>query len=339
MITDHIIYYPNNQYNTRKELVKNLRVCDYINYGYIKLRDLDKWLNNEDVAVKMGMLTPSKDGYRNLSVVDAALKRIKEQDSTSCFEDGDELIPIYIFISEDMDFDWRDFLFSNGFNPTRTNASREGVRINKNALSIMYSKRYSIDTEESISERELKEQELKIKQDEQIKKIYEEKQKINTEFLSKYNEKYDVILKKQINLRNILRDNGDYDCVHLDTKTLIITAIEFSPTYKFVKNNFNNDNIILPLYVWGGSLCFIICLIALFLGCINFLTISSLIIFCPAFIIALILTIKEVFTNDANITIELPLGRKVEFLPNGEKIYIDDKSYNSYKHEIFINMG
>ena len=160
MITENIIYFPHHQYNVKTERIKNLRVSDYINYGYIKLRDLDKWLDGKDIAVKMGMLSPTKDGYRELSVVESALKRIKEQDSTSCFEDGDELVPVYVFISEDTDVVWREFLFNSGYKTARKTASREGVKISRKNLSLEYAKRYNINTAESLSYKE--EQKLKI---------------------------------------------------------------------------------------------------------------------------------------------------------------------------------
>lgn len=161
MITENIIYFPHHQYNVATELVKNLKVCDVINYGYIKLRDLDKWLKGETISVKMGMLSPTKDGYRELSVVESALKRIKEQDSTSCFEDEDELVPVYIFISEDTDVDWREFLFSKEYKNARKSASREGVKINRKDLSLSYAERYNIDTEESLTEKEEEEKRKK----------------------------------------------------------------------------------------------------------------------------------------------------------------------------------
>ena len=186
MITENIIYFPHHKYNVATELVKNLKVCDVINYGYIKLRDLDKWLDGKDIAVKMGMLSPTKDGYRELSVVESALKRIKEQDSTSCFEDDDELVPVYIFISNETDNEWREYLMDRGYSITRRNASREGIRINRRDLSICYAERYNIDTKESLSYKEeivlkkLKEEE-KIKQNEErIIKEYEEKNGIGS---------------------------------------------------------------------------------------------------------------------------------------------------------------
>ena len=55
MNTEHILFYLHKEYNTEKEITDNLRNKDYIQYGYIKLRDLNKWLNNEVVSVKMGM--------------------------------------------------------------------------------------------------------------------------------------------------------------------------------------------------------------------------------------------------------------------------------------------
>ena len=81
MNTEHILFYPHKEYNTEKEITDNLRNKDYIQYGYIKLRDLNKWLNNEVVSVKMGMLTPSNKSYRGLTILESAIKRIKEQEN------------------------------------------------------------------------------------------------------------------------------------------------------------------------------------------------------------------------------------------------------------------
>lgn len=178
MITENIIYFPHHQYNVATELVKNLRVRDVINYGYIKLRDLDKWLKGETISVKMGMLSPTKDGYRDLSVVESALKRIKEQDSTACFEDEDELIPIYIFISEDTDVAWREFLFNDGYKTARKTASREGVKISRKNLSLEYAKRYNIDTAESLTLKEEKQKQIEEKE-KRRKKIIKDYEDVN----------------------------------------------------------------------------------------------------------------------------------------------------------------
>ena len=59
MTTEHILFYPHKEYNIKKEIILNVKIKDYVQYGYIKRRDLDKWLNNEVISVKMGMLTPS----------------------------------------------------------------------------------------------------------------------------------------------------------------------------------------------------------------------------------------------------------------------------------------
>lgn len=181
MITENIIYFPHHQYNVATELVKNLKVCDVINYGYIKLRDLDKWLKGETISVKMGMLSPTKDGYRELSVVESALKRIKEQDSTSCFEDEDELIPVYVFISEDTDVVWREFLFNGGYKTAKKTASREGVKISRKNLSLEYAKKYNIDTAESLTLKEKKQKQI----EEKIRKEKEEKERIIKEYEEK----------------------------------------------------------------------------------------------------------------------------------------------------------
>lgn len=206
MITENIIYFPHHQYNVKTERIKNLRVSDYINYGYIKLRDLDKWLDGKDIAVKMGMLSPTKDGYRELSVVESALKRIKEQDSTACFEDGDELVPVYIFVSNEMDNEWREYLMDRGYSITRRNASREGIRINRRDLSICYAERYNIDTKESLSYKE--EQIKKIKEEEERKKKIEEeerrREKIIIENYAKQKMSYTKELERQ---RKIMIEN------------------------------------------------------------------------------------------------------------------------------------
>jgi len=214
MITENIIYFPHHQYNVATELVKNLRVCDVINYGYIKLRDLDKWLKGETISVKMGMLSPTKDGYRELSVVESALKRIKEQDSTSCFEDEDELIPVYVFISEDTDVAWREFLFNGGYKTARKTASREGVKISRKNLSLEYAKKYNIDTAESLTLKEEKQKQI----EEKIRKEKEEKERI----IKGYEEKngsgsYLIDLE---NLKNIISQENNVKTSFINKETL-----------------------------------------------------------------------------------------------------------------------
>lgn len=160
LTTKHIVYFPHREYNIKTELTDNLRIKDYIQYGYIKRRDLLKWENNEECAVKMGMLTPSNKIYRGLSIVESALKRIKEQDSTALFDDEDELIPIYIFVSNETDNEWRDYLKSLNFKSSRQNVSREGIRIRKKDINLLYGKHYGYDTEEVLSEKEIIENEV-----------------------------------------------------------------------------------------------------------------------------------------------------------------------------------
>ena len=181
MNTEHILFYPHKEYNTEKEITDNLRNKDYVQYGYIKLRDLNKWLNNEVVPVKMGMLTPSNKSYRGLTILESAIKRIKEQDTTALFDDEDELIPIYVFVSTETDDEWRNYLLSNGFAFSRKNANREGIKIKKSDIGLHYGKHYGYDTKEVLSEKEIqrkREEELKEIQrkekEEQLKRKKEE---------------------------------------------------------------------------------------------------------------------------------------------------------------------
>lgn len=161
MNTEHIIFYPHKKYNTKKEITNKLKNKNYIQYGYIKIRDLDKWLNNEIVSVKMGMLTPSKKSYRDLTILESVIKRIKEQDTTALFDDDDELVPIYVFISTETDIEWRDYLFTKGFVPSRANANREGVKIKKSDIDLHYGEHYGYNTKEVLSEKEIKVKENK----------------------------------------------------------------------------------------------------------------------------------------------------------------------------------
>ena len=181
MNTEHILFYPHKEYNTEKEITDNLRNKDYIQYGYIKLRDLNKWLNNEVVPVKMGMLTPNNKSYRGLTILESAIKRIKEQDTTALFDDEDELVPIYVFVSTETDDEWRNYLLSNGFVSSRKNANREGIKIKKSDIGLHYGKHYGYDTKEVLSEKEIqrkREEELKEIQrkekEEQLKRKKEE---------------------------------------------------------------------------------------------------------------------------------------------------------------------
>jgi hypothetical protein len=184
MTTEHILFYPHKEYNIKKEIILNVKIKDYVQYGYIKRRDLDKWLNNEVISVKMGMLTPSNKCYRELTILESVLRRIKEQDTTALFDDEDELIPIYIFVSEETDNEWREYLISQGFEVSRKNANREGVKIKKSDIGLHYGKHYGYDTEEVLSERERlkkireeeenKRKERKLQYEEYIKKRKEE---------------------------------------------------------------------------------------------------------------------------------------------------------------------
>lgn len=175
MNTEHILIYPNKTYGAdyANKTTDNLRVIDYINYGYIKLRDLNKWLNNEVVSVKMGMLTPSNKSYRGLTILDSVIKRIKEQDTTALFDDEDELIPIYVFVSTETDNEWREYLISNGFVSARKNASREGLKIRKTDIGYQYGKHYDVETDETRSEKEETEKRIKTRY-EKNKKYFEE---------------------------------------------------------------------------------------------------------------------------------------------------------------------
>lgn len=197
----HITLLPNKKYsNLKKETTNNLRCCETIQYGYIKLRDLKKWENGEIVAVKMGMLTPSKPVYKNLSIIDAACKRISEQDTTALFEDEDELIPVYVFVSEITDNEWREHLISKGFKSSRKTASREGIKIDRKNLFGEYGFFFKEDTKESKSileekraEEERAHQEY-LKMQARIKKAKEkeakEKEKRFQESVEEYNKIY-----------------------------------------------------------------------------------------------------------------------------------------------------
>lgn len=197
----HITLLPNKKYgNLKKETTNNLRCCETIQYGYIKLRDLKKWENGEIVAVKMGMLTPSKPAYKNLSIIDAACKRIGEQDTTALFEDEDELIPVYVFVSEITDNEWREHLIGKGFKSSRKTASREGIKIDRKNLFGEYGFFFKEDTKESKSileekraEEEREYQEY-LKEQARIKKAKEkeakEKEKRFQESVEEYNKIY-----------------------------------------------------------------------------------------------------------------------------------------------------
>ena len=231
MNTEHILFYPHKEYNTEKEITDNLRNKDYIQYGYIKLRDLNKWLNNEVVSVKMGMLTPSNKSYRGLTILESAIKRIKEQDTTALFDDEDELIPIYIFISTETDDEWRNYLLSNGFASSRKNANREGIKIKKSDIGLHYGKHYGYDTKEVLSEKEKqrkREEELKeIQRKEEEEKLkrkkeeYEENKYYFENVLGYGINTYDEYKAKQE--EKMQKTNGHFT---LDEKTLEIKGYE-----------------------------------------------------------------------------------------------------------------
>lgn len=186
----HITLLPNKKYsNLKKETTNNLRYCETIQYGYIKLRDLKKWENGETVAVKMGMLTPSKPTYKNLSIIDAACKRISEQDTTALFEDEDELIPVYVFVSEITDNEWREHLISKGFKSSRKTASREGIKIDRKNLFGEYGFFFKEDTKESksiLEEKRAEEERIKKAKEKEAK----EKEKRFQESIKEYDKIY-----------------------------------------------------------------------------------------------------------------------------------------------------
>lgn len=217
MNTEHILIYPNKIYGAdyANKTTDNLRVIDYINYGYIKLRDLNKWLNNEVVSVKMGMLTPSNKVYRGLTILESAIKRIKEQDTTALFDDEDELIPIYVFVSTETDNEWREYLISNGFVSARKNASREGLKIRKTDIGYHYGKHYGVETDETRSEKEETEKRIKTRY-EKNKKYFEETLGYGINTYDKYRAKQQAKMQKA---------NGHFT---LDEKTLEIKGYEIT---------------------------------------------------------------------------------------------------------------
>lgn len=217
MNTEHILIYPNKEYGTdyANQTTDNLRVKDYIQYGYIKLRDLNKWLNNEVVSVKMGMLTPSNKSYRGLTILESAIKRIKEQDTTALFDDEDELVPIYVFVSTETDNEWREHLMSNGFVPARKNASREGLKIRKTDIGYHYGKHYDVETDEIRCEKEEIEKRAKTR--------YEKNKKYFEETLGYGRDTYDKFREEQEQRLLRLNKKGKFT---LDEKTLEIKGYE-----------------------------------------------------------------------------------------------------------------
>lgn len=204
MITEHILFYPHKEYDVKNELTDNLRCSDYVQYGYIKKRDLTKWENNEVISVKMGMLTPSKNGYRGKTILQSAIQRIMEQDSTSCFDDEDELIPVYIFVSKETDNEWREYLKENGFVSSRKNANREGIKINRTNIGLHYGRHYGIETDEVKTDKE---------------KQFLEKEKW---FQNKYGKSYDIIKNEQEKRMIELKTQNPSKHYHLQNSNLVI---------------------------------------------------------------------------------------------------------------------
>ena len=142
----YITILPNNNYSDLLSIKANeLPKGEIIQYGYIKLRDLDKWNNNEIVSVKMGQLFPHNNCYWGLSVLEAACKRIAGQDTTALFDDEDELVPVYVFVANITDNKWREYLLNKGYKASRTSAPREGIRICKADVYGEYGIRFNID--------------------------------------------------------------------------------------------------------------------------------------------------------------------------------------------------
>lgn len=183
MNTEHILIYPHKEYNLHNKFANTLKPNEVVNYGYIKRRNLSKWENDEVVAVKMGMLTPSKKSYFEKTIKDAVVLRIENQDNESCFDDDDELIPVYIFVSTERDDEWRKYLHTRGFNSARKDKKREGILIKKSDIGLHYGKHYNIDTKEVLCEKErIAEEKRKLKeQKEREKRAEEERKRIEKE--------------------------------------------------------------------------------------------------------------------------------------------------------------
>ena len=327
MNTEHILFYPHKEYNTEKEITDNLRNKDYIQYGYIKLRDLNKWLNNEVVSVKMGMLTPSNKSYRGLTILESAIKRIKEQDTTALFDDEDELIPIYIFISTETDDEWRNYLLSNGFASSRKNASREGIKIKKSDIGLHYGKHYGYDTKEVLSEKEKqrKREEEQRKREEELKAIQrkeeealKERQRKEYEINKKYFEqtlgygtnKYETYKRQQYKKIAELQKANKYTDITINKQTLSIKTFECSNIYL-------NKECVRPLILF-------ISILSLFMNsalCVLFtLTdFKCFYIFLTLFIISVLSTLYLLMGGGLN----LPMGKWVEFSVDGKRKRID----------------
>lgn len=331
MITEHILFYPHKEYDIKNELTDNLRCSDYVQYGYIKKRDLTKWENDEVISVKMGMLTPSKNGYRGKTILQSAIQRIMEQDSTSCFDDEDELIPVYIFVSKETDNEWREYLKENGFVSSRKNANREGIKINKTNIGLHYGQHYGIETNEILSKKEAIEKEKK--------EIIEKKRKyfesLKNDYETKYYRSYETDITKQKNKIEELKNDNRYIDVSLDEKTLDIKAFKCSSAYV------NKEDII------GGilSVCIIIMII---FGCTLYSTPDFLInsdcefsLYFHLILFGFIISILVFGYIIAGGEIKLPLGKWVVINVNDEEIPIDcditPSIGNRYTYKIFMD--
>ena len=331
MNTEHILFYPHKEYNTEKEITDNLRNKDYIQYGYIKLRDLNKWLNNEVVSVKMGMLTPSNKSYRGLTILESAIKRIKEQDTTALFDDEDELIPIYVFVSTETDDEWRNYLLSNGFASSRKNANREGIKIKKSDIGLHYGKHYGYDTKEVLSEKERQrkeEEELKERQrkeeEEQLKRKKEE-----YEFNKKYFEqtlgygdgKYEIYKRQQYEKVAELQKTNEYVDITINKQTLSIKTFECSNIYL-------NKEVIMPLILVVSIFSSVI-----LVPCTLIETNALNLIFS---IISVLFTLYLLMGGE----LRFPMGKWVEFSVDGKRKRIDcdesPKLSRTYYHKIKV---
>ena len=331
MNTEHILFYPHKEYNTEKEITDNLRNKDYIQYGYIKLRDLNKWLNNEVVSVKMGMLTPSNKSYRGLTILESAIKRIKEQDTTALFDDEDELIPIYVFVSTETDDEWRNYLLSNGFASSRKNANREGIKIKKSDIGLHYGKHYGYDTKEVLSEKERQrkeEEELKEiqrKREEEIKEIQrkeEEEQlkrkKEEYEVNKKYFEqtlgyganKYETYKRQQYKKIAELQKTNKYTDITINKQTLSIKTFEWSNIYL-------NKEGVRPLILFISILSLV--MNSWLCTSLSLSTSKCFYIFLTLSIISALSTLYLLMGGGLN----LPMGKWVEFSVDGKRKRID----------------
>lgn len=251
MITEHILFYPHNKYNLKRDYTDKLSKNEVVQYGYIKKRDIKKWENNELVAVKMGMLNPHKKGYSHMTILSSALQRIDNQDKESCFEDEDELIPVYVFVSNETDWEWREYLKTRGFVTSRQGKKREGMFITKSDIGLHYGKHYNYDTKEVLSERERIEKEKQLARERrerelQLEKERREKERIEREKLEKERAErlriererriyeyekvngentYNRDLLKQKSIQKTIKEESS-----IDEKTLELTYVE-------VKNN------------------------------------------------------------------------------------------------------